>query len=162
MNAHVNDYNFLMSTMPEIEIYNTIIQSIDTKETFDNFFDAFPVLKLFCKYTNFNYVYIGTFDVKSNYAVLFNYEYRPPTYIWCNEHMNVFECNKFYSFTIVNNSLLINEDNLYMISSLNEIIKIISFYTQRSGFQPSKNFIDMIRKHKYITDEMLFNVKIEN
>ena len=100
MNVHINDYNFLISLMPEIEIYNTIIQYIDNKETVDNFLIAFPVLKLFCKHDN---------------------------YIYINEHINVYESNNINFGSIKDKSyLLIVKNVIFKISNFDTNFNIIS------------------------------------
>lgn len=61
MDRHLKDYNFLVTLMPEINIWNQILSLVDIS-TLNNFLVGFPVMKLFYNFTS-SPRYIGTLTV---------------------------------------------------------------------------------------------------
>jgi len=150
MNVHINDYNFLMSLMPEIEIYNTIIQFIDKKETLNNFLTAFPVLKLLCKFDK-NCFHIGTFNFYNKSSITFTDKVKYYSYFDCI--INVYECINRKSFNNTRNNikypfLLIHKNKLYLNDNDVKHYKIRSVGILK--YRYVNDFIYMIKKHKNI------------
>ena len=167
MNSHISDYNYLMNLMQEIEMWNILLSLLDA-ETFDNFFKAFPILKLYCDYST-NYNYFGSLTISEGFLEF--------TSITGLDHINMKNCTiPIYENKINSNMsrleintktfLLLKKNLIYLISNKKNILRSIQIksvnrltsYTAstRAELMCDKALINIIRKYKNLTNKILF------
>jgi len=138
--------------------------------TFNNFFEAFPIMKLFLEYNYghlYEYSYIGTLTVEGECIIFTN----KASFINSYEKLTKFNVYENYNDDISETMKKINvNDNLYLLINENELYIIngstlsrVILMTKKEIYNHYKDdyiyvslTIKLIRKEKYVTDSSLY------
>lgn len=151
MDQHLADYNYIISLLPEMAIWNKIILLLD-EETTDKLYQVFPILKLFSDYACMP-EYIGMFTITET---LLATSVNGDMITLGKEIIPVYKViypHKLIRRISMQRYLLINDERLFMVDLTSEKVNIYMFHDKnRIHRYSADDFITVIEKYRNMTE----------